>query len=157
MKNFFCILVFAVLFTIPAYSQNTNLEMNIQKIQNTDNWELILNYTFASPVDSGIFVELPVNLAATPVSISLDGQEMWLKNSKENINNDSVVYWASSDSGIVLRFNSGLIQANSRISVRFITQVSSNADFIDISIKRMFNRNEVSNEIMASDSLNITQ
>jgi hypothetical protein len=158
MKNIILIIFLMTLLSASAFSQNASLNMNIQKIENTDNWEFMLEYTFSSAVDSGIFIELPANLAATPVSINLNNTEMWLKNSNEIPANDSAVYWETLENGIILRFNSDLIQANSRISVKCISQVSQNlSDDANISIKRMQNRSEISNEIIASNNLNITQ
>lgn len=158
MKTSLHVFATLILFATTIFAQNSNLEMRIEKIQNTDNWEFNLQYNFENSTDTGIFIELPTNFKVTPVSININNEEMWLKNSSESTDNDSVIHWETVENGLILRFNDDLIQPASQLSLKCISQISSKLpDDINVPIKKILDNDQIGNELIVSGNLNITQ
>lgn len=154
MKLFLSILIVTI-FSI-AMAQENNLTIELQKIQNTDNWEFNLNYEFNNSASNGILIELPSNFKVSPTSIRISEQEMWLKNSDEPCDNDSVIHWENIDDGLIIRFAEDVIQPTTQLSVKCIAQKSASIDEDTIvSIKQMINNDQVSDNVIASNNLNI--
>lgn len=151
IKIISCVLIFNVVL-----AQNTDLSVDIQKIQNTDDWEFNLQYQFKSPVVTGIFIELPDKFIVTPISIRVNDQEMWLKNSSDASNNDAAIHWENTENGLVLRFTNNLIQSGNQLLLKGLSSISSNLDNdIIISLKQMVDNDQMSEDIIVSNNLNI--
>ncbi len=156
MKLFLSILIITI-FSIAAAQEN-NLNIELQRIQNTDNWEFNLNYEFINPTSNGILIELPTNFKATPTSIRINEQEMWLKNSDEPSDNISVIHWENTESGLIIRFAEDVIQPTTQLSVKCVAQTSTNInEDTTISIKKMIDNDQISDEVTVSNNLNITR
>jgi len=158
MKLFLSILFVSVVTFSTAMAQTGNLNVNLQKIQNTENWEFNLNYQFAGLNSAGIYIELPGKFTITPISILVNDQNMWLKNSDKAVDNDLAIHWQKTESGLILRYSNNLIQTATSITVQCMAQISSdiNEDAI-ISIKPLMDNDRISDEIIASNNLNITR
>lgn len=154
MRLFLSILI-VIIFSI-AVAQENNLNIELQKIQNTDNWEFNLNYEFNNSTSNGILIELPSDFKVTPTSIRISEQEMWLKNSDEPCDNISVIHWENTEDGLIIRFAEEVIQPATQLSVKCIAQTSTNInEDTTISIKQMVDNDEISDEVMASNNMNI--
>ena len=158
MKLFLSILFVSIFAFNIVIAQNGNLNVDLQKIQNTENWEFNLNYQFASLNSTGIFVELPEKFTITPISIMVNDQNMWLKNSDKAVDNDLAIHWEKTEGGLILRYSNNLIRTATSITVQCMAQTSNdiNEDAI-ISIKLMTDTDQISDEVIASNNLNITR
>lgn len=156
MKILSSIIGACALISSVALAQNTDLNIDIQKIQDTDNWEFNLQYQFNSTVSTGIFIELTAKFVVTPISIKVNDQEMWLKNSSEASNNDSAIHWEYVENGLILRFTDNLIQSASQLTLNCISQISKDfeTDTV-ISIKQMVDNDQIGEDIIASNNLSI--
>lgn len=158
MKLFLSIQIVIVFAFNAVIAQDGNFIVDLQKIQNTENWEFNLDYQFANLNSTGLFIELPDKFTVTPLSIIVDDQNMWLKNSDSAAENDLAIHWENTESGLILRFSNNLIQSASRLTVQCMAQTSNdiNEDAI-ISIKPMIDNDQISDEVIASNNLNITR
>lgn len=156
MKFFLSVLLFFVVMSGMAFAQTGILSTDLQKIQNTDNWEFNLQYNFNNPASNAIIIELPANFKVTPISINIDGQDMWLKNSAEVTENDSVVFWENSDKGLILRFSENLVRSAVKLNMKCLAQTGEKIENNTlISIKPMLDNNQMSDEVIGSNNLNI--
>ena len=57
MKFFLSVLLFFVVMSGMAFAQTGILSTDLQKIQNTDNWEFNLQYNFNNPASNAIIIE----------------------------------------------------------------------------------------------------
>ncbi|MEJ2543339.1 MAG: hypothetical protein P8Y99_04670 [Calditrichaceae bacterium] len=139
-------------------AQTGNLNVELQKIQNTENWEFNLDFQFANLNSTGILIELPEKFVVTPLSIMIDDQNMWLKNSNNAAENNSAINWESTESGLILRFTNNTIQSASQLNVRCMAQTGNDVDEnAIISIKLLINNDQISDEVIASNNINITR
>jgi hypothetical protein len=156
MKLVLSILFISIFIFTTAKAQDGNLSVDLQKIQNTDNWEFNLNYQVDNLNSTGIFIELPENFKVTPISIKVNDQDLWLKNSTETTVNDSVIHWENTENGLILRFSENLFQYATLLSIKCIslTNIDIDDDTI-ISIRSMINNDQISDEVIVSNNLNI--
>ena len=146
-----CFLYFNVLL-----AQDSGLNIEIQKIQNTNNWEFNLQYQFTIPVVIGLFIELPDDFVVTPISIKVNDQDLWLKNTNEVSENDSVIHWEYVENGLILRFSDNLLQSGNRLSLNGLSSIRNDLNGnIIISLKRMLDNNQIGDEVIASNNLNV--
>ncbi|MBN1406975.1 MAG: hypothetical protein JW956_04265 [Calditrichaceae bacterium] len=158
MKLFLSILIVSILTFSAAIAQDGNLNVDLQKIQNTENWEFNMDYKFAGLNSTGIFIELPQKFSVTPISVMINNQNMWLKNSDNAVDNDAAIHWENTEGGLILRFSSNIIQSATQLTAQCMVQTSDNINQDEIiSIKPMIDNDQISDEIIASNNLNITR
>ena len=156
MKTLSIIFISCVLIFNVVIAQNGGLNIEIQKIQDTNNWDFNLQYQFTNPVKIGVFVELPNKLIVTPISIKVNDQDLWLKNTNEISENDLVVHWEYVENGLILRFTDNLIQSGNQLSLNGLSSTSNNLDDDTvISIKQMENNDQIGESVIASNNINI--
>ena len=156
MKTLSIIIISCVLIFNVVLAQNTNLNIDVQKIQDTNNWDFNLQYQFTRPVINGVFIELPNKFIVTPISIKVNDQDLWLKNTDEISENDLVIHWEYVENGLILRFTDNLIQSGNQLSLNGLSSTSNNLDDDTvISIKQMENNDQIGESVIASNNINI--
>ena len=156
MKLFSSILIVSIFIFSAAMAQNGNLNIDLQKIQDSNNWDFNLQYQFTNPITIGVFIELPDKFIVTPISIKVNDQDLWLKNTDEISENDFVVHWEYLENGLILRFSDNLIQSGNQFSLNGLSSTSNNLDDDTvISIKQMVDNDQIGENVIASNNINI--
>lgn len=142
----FKITIFCVFFfTAALFAQNPNdLNLQLSKHPNTSNeWDLTIDLSLDQQIDSALLFEFPQWITAVPSSVQLNDQTLWLKNSTDTPESDTVVTWQIGADGLGLHFKDGLIKNGDRVNVKCLLNVKKNQQGPrQVSVKKMAKQGE---------------
>ncbi len=113
------LLFFSYLF-IPLFllAQTVPLKSQVKLEPNTKNsYELILNLNTTSQITQGFVLTFFGKTKVFPLSIALNGQNLWLKKSAQKPNKKNTVHWFYSDSNLVVQFNHQDVKTGDKLSL----------------------------------------
>lgn len=158
MKISALFLFIVLLLSEVLVAQNTQLEVRLSKIANSNNWEFLVDISLTENPGSGFVVNLPDHIKAVPVAIKLNGTDLWLKNSAEPPSSATVVHWEVVDSSLVLKCSADLLKAQDRLELNLMTQLSKRVPQNPALTLRKLNEADVLNgDVIATQNLNITR
>ena len=99
-------LLFIVLFlSATLFAQNAN---QVLKISNTfldaHNFKMKIIFDLSSPIKSGFYLQLSSGIKATPLTVFLEGKELWLKQTESLPQKQDILHWSRKDDGILFLF-----------------------------------------------------
>lgn len=136
-------------------AQSDVLKVNAQPIPDSkSDLELVFDLNLPSAPSNGLVIELPEEVMAIPVSVQINGKQMWLQNLTSVPKRDSVIAWQIIPKGLMLLFKEGLVGAGTNLRVTCITStLKSTRTPREVKIKNIISQSDgikVSNQTMAT-------
>jgi len=94
---------------LPAQTGDINTALNRMSDSSPD-WELSLTINLNFEPANGLTFQLPAGIEIIPVSIRVNGKEMWMQNKLAVPNRDSVITWDFTAQGLSIFFRNGLLK-----------------------------------------------
>jgi hypothetical protein len=145
----------------PLIAQAQNLDLSFEK-QGDDNlnWEMTIIFTVTSATQNGMLVEIPGQIRVVPMNVRINQKDIWMQNSEQVPQIDSLTTWHSVDEGLVFLFGEGLLSSADQLQMTCMAtvldkQISNEAV---IQIRAVVNTNpiQISEQIIASGNIAIT-
>jgi hypothetical protein len=118
MKYSLFYIITSLLFFTQVFSQANQLQVSLSNKSNSEK-ALEIQFTWSSnftPTD-GLVIESTQPMMLIPVSVQINGENIWLQNLSSVPENDSVVTWQSSSNGLIFLLRNGLVQEGDVINV----------------------------------------
>jgi hypothetical protein len=118
MKYRYIFLILTIFWTtlLPAQTGDISTALNRMSDSSPD-WELSLTVNLNFEPANGLTFQLPAGMKVIPVSIRLNGQEMWLQNKLAIPDRDSVIVWDFTAQGLSLFFRNGLLKNGDMLAI----------------------------------------
>ncbi len=94
---------------LPAQTGEISTVLN-RMSDSTPDWELNLTVNLNFESVNGLSFQLPAGISVIPVSIQLNGREVWLQNKLAVPDRDSVITWDFTSQGLSFFFRNGLLK-----------------------------------------------
>jgi hypothetical protein len=143
MKRFYIFSIILFISTAWLYGQQNRLQVSIKALpQSQADWEMTLNWESGIALNGGILFQLPAGINMVPLSIQLDGAELWLLKGNSVPQQDSVVVWQVTPQGLILLFKSNLVKAGDGMLIRCQAQISNGLpEGSTVQVKEVTNQN----------------
>jgi len=113
--------ILALIFTlslVPLVAQTQGLELNLQQQgDNNLNWELTIAFSVTNTTQTGMFLDIPEQLRVVPMNVQVNQANIWLQNSEQVPQMDSVATWQGVDQGLVFIFTEGLLNSGNQLQI----------------------------------------
>ncbi|MGD9899627.1 MAG: hypothetical protein AB7T22_10940 [Calditrichaceae bacterium] len=143
-------------FAAALFAQNPN-DLNLQLSRHSNisgEWDLLIDLNLDQQIDSALIFEFPQWITAVPSSVQLNDKTLWLQNSEDSPESDSVVTWQIGSDGLGMHFKDGLIKAGDRVNVKCLLNVKKIQNGSrQVSVKKMAKQGESfvpADEVMTS-------
>jgi len=98
-----------VIVNLVFSQQSESLNISLEKNDNNSDSQLLnINLTIGSNLSQGAFIDLPAQIKPVIKSVKLNGNDLWLINSKNPVEKDNVIGWYTQDNGIVIHYNDAI-------------------------------------------------
>jgi hypothetical protein len=102
------LVLFTALFSQILFAQQNDLAIDLQPVADSAvNWETTLTLDGQTGMENGLLIELPSGIRMAPVNATINDNQLFLQNSIEISEKESVLSWELSPEGILLRFQDG--------------------------------------------------
>lgn len=115
--NLFSILM-SLLFSTQIFSQADQLQVLLNSKSDNET-ALDIQFTWSSnftPTD-GLIIESAQSMMLIPVSVRINGENIWLQNLSSLPENDSVITWQTSSNSLIFLLRNGMVQEGDVINV----------------------------------------
>ena len=145
----------------PFIAQAQDLDLIFER-QGDDNlnWEMTIIFTVTNATQSGMLVEIPEQIRVVPMNVQINQNDIWMQNSEQVPQIDSLTTWHSVDEGLIFLFRDGLLSSTDQLQMTCMAtllekQIPSEAV---IQIRSVVNTNpiQISEQIIASRNIAIT-
>jgi hypothetical protein len=91
-----------LLLSATLLAQNTNQALIISNtFSDAHNFKMKIAFDLSSPQQSALFLQLPSGIKATPITVFLEGKELWLKQTESVPQKQDILHWSRKDNGIL--------------------------------------------------------
>lgn len=118
MKYSLFLILMSLLFSTQIFSQANQLQVSLNSKSNSET-ALDIQFTWSNnftPTD-GLVIESTQPMMLIPVSVQINGENIWLQNLSSLPENDSVVTWQTSSNSLIFLLRNGLVQEGDVINV----------------------------------------
>jgi len=121
-------------------AQSTVSEIRLDRTAGSQkDWTINVTIDLSENMRDGLALELPGRVKIIPVSVQLNDQPVWLKQSEEAPALENTLTWFEDDSGrVVLRFTEDRLRAGDRLVVECATHMKESPESgTELSLKRL--------------------
>jgi hypothetical protein len=160
MKKIIFIVSLALSYNL--FAQQSTLDITLESVtENNINWEMVLSLTGSNTIESGIAIILPQGLQAIPMNVQIDDKNVWLQNSDQAPQLDSVVTWQDTEQSLIILFSSGLVLGGESVQITCMTSLLrspiSTEEVIEIKpVQSASVPIQISDQIFASANIPVT-
>lgn len=151
-------IILITIFSSNGWTQTTDARVDLNPISGTESdWNFNISVGLSRTPGIGLVIEIPEEIVVIPASIKINGRQVWLQNSTEAPQQDSIVSWISLPNGLAFLFKNGLIRTGDNIDFEGIASVIKSTDtekFLDI--REVISQSEgitASDEILANGQI----
>jgi len=151
-----------LVFSYNLFAQQSTLDITLESVsENNINWEMVLAFSGSNTIENGIAITLPEGLQAIPMNVQIDDKNVWLQNSDQVPQLDSVVTWQNTEQGLVVLFSAGLVSGGESVQITCMTSLLrspiSTGEVIEIrAVQSASQPVEISDQIYASANIPVT-
>jgi hypothetical protein len=116
MRRFLALIT--TILSVPLVVQAQGLELNLQQQgDNNLNWEMTLAFSVTNTTQNGMFFDIPEQLRLVPMNVQVNQDNIWLQNSEQVPQMDSVATWYAVDQGLVFLFTEGMLNSGDQLQI----------------------------------------
>lgn len=118
MKYILFSILMSLLFCTQIFSQADQLQVSLNSKSNNET-ALDIQFTWSSnfaPTD-GLVIESAQSMMLIPVSVQINGENIWLQNLSSLPENDSVITWQTSSNSLIFLLRNRMVQEGDVINV----------------------------------------
>ncbi|MEJ2051006.1 MAG: hypothetical protein P8Y60_14415 [Calditrichota bacterium] len=117
MKSILIILL--LVWVSLTYSQTGDINVTVNRMSDSgSDWELNFSVNLNFNPGSGLSFQLPAGISVIPVSIQLNGREMWLQKKMALPDRDSVLTWEFTAQSLSIFFRNGFLKNGDVLTVK---------------------------------------
>ena len=125
MKFKYSALLIILFWSISLFAQQNEIELALNPLPGTQSdWEFQLSLDFKISPANGLVIELPDEIKLIPVSIKINGAEVWLQNIITVPERDSVIAWQTVSEGIILLYKKKLVQSGDMFTMKCMATIN---------------------------------
>lgn len=111
MKYRYIFLILTIFWATLLPAQTGDINATLDRMSDSvPDWELDLSVNLNFEPATGLAFQLPAGMKVIPVSIRLNGEELWLQNKLVIPDRDSVITWDFTAQGLSIFFRNGLLK-----------------------------------------------
>jgi hypothetical protein len=114
------ILIILLLVWVPlTYAQTGDINVTLNRMSDSgSDWELNFSVNLNFDPGSGLSFQLPAGISVIPISIQLNGREMWLQKKMALPDRDSVFTWEFTAQNLSIFFRNGFLKNGDVLAVK---------------------------------------
>ena len=112
------------LLSLPLVAQPGGIRVQSNPLPNTRfDWELKFDFEVPNAVEGAFLLELPPDLQPVPVTVAVNGKQLWLQNLLSVPQGDSMVAWQLFPEGLLMLFKPGVLKQGDRVEINCLVTV----------------------------------
>jgi hypothetical protein len=119
MKIKSILIILLLVWATLTYAQTGDINVTLNPISESgSDWELNFSVDLNFDPGSGLSFQLPAGISVIPISVQLNGREMWLQKKMALPDRDSVLTWEFNAQSLSIFFRNGLLKNGDVLAVK---------------------------------------